>query len=640
MTTIQRYALAFLTSIIFLGFTGSADATNLKFGRVISPKFPTMRYTPGMTVPISIALRNDSTFDAEGVLLYLAIRFQSGIFMRDTASVPFLKTRDSTVVTFEKQFAPLSAGVYEFDISIDYPFDVIPEDNKFSSALRLDEAPKGSFTFSQYDMYRPTFQMNSTRGLVTYDPGAAVDRLRLINIYGYPAGTTDSVWLIQNWPIMPFPTNDPMSIQVDWSKLGFAIGEDIDSVDLSITIEDTFTVHPLPYMLKDPYKVFNLNYDLGGVQLVIDDDDDSLKSGFRFRPPLTYSNPPVVTDSVVRGCNVPNLDLDSTTNNPGTKPGYTGDKNACVPTATANSMEWLESQHPEIRSGLTHREKLEEICKAMKRERETGVDDENFIKGKLAYIDKYKLPIRVKFQSEYIKQDSLQLSSPDPRYGHTAKNNSVDLPGDAASGPTVSSDYLIQEMKDSEDVEMNIGWFDSTGHWRYGHSAVVTGVYKINGQTKFVVKHDQDQMHAGGLIQETITFDTSEVVTTRTPEWDYFDPRYGPMKGYLTTIVSESYDPTVTFPSGGVRAERSPVKLRLVRNGSESLVAFELEVADRVEISLTDIGGRFLGHMAGRYLMSGPQRVDITPLIKSQPAGTYFLRVEGETVRGTLKVQR
>jgi hypothetical protein len=146
-------------------------------------------------------------------------------------------------------------------------------------------------------------------------------------------------------------------------------------------------------------------------------------------------------------------------------------------------------------------------------------------------------------------------------------------------------------------------------------------------------------MHAGGLIQETITFDTSEVVTTRTPEWDYFDPTYGPMKGYLTTIVSESYDPTVTFPSGGVRAERSPVKLRLVRNGSESLVAFELEVADRVEISLTDIGGRFLGQMAARYLMSGPQRVDITSLIKSQPAGTYFLRVEGETVRGTLKVQ-
>lgn len=643
MNCIQKYVLTFaIASCALIVSQSTADATNLKFGRIISPVKRVMLFQEGMSVPISLMLRNDSTFDAEAVYLYLYISFGGNPFLRDTAMVSFLPTRDSVEVTFGKTLMPSTIGSYDVSVSIDYAFDVMPEDNMTSFPLRFDEGPEGTFTFGQYDMYRPWDVMNSTKGVVTYDPGMGFDDVRIINIYGYPAGTDDSVWLVKNWPILPFPTNDPTSIKIDWSKLGYTEGQNIDSVDLGITVEDTLTTYPLGYQLTLKYPVIGLGYDLGGVDYPLDPQvNDTTKDGSSIPPEIALTNPLVVQDSVIRGCNVPNLDLDSTSNNPGTKPGYAGDKNACVPTATANSMQWLESQHPEIRSNLSHREKLEELSELMGRGDERGVIDEKFVKGKLAYIDKYKLPIRVKFQSELIKQDSTKLHSPDPRYGHSADNQSIDLPGEAASGPTVSRDFLLKEMKDSEDLEMNIFWYNNDGRISGGHCVVVTGVYTLNGVvTKYVVKHDEDQRRRGGLIQETITFDTSETVTCRAPEWDYNHPTEGLLKAYLTTIVSESYDPSVTFPSGRVGENLRSVDLRILGNPTDRWIEFELAVADQVEVSVIDLLGTTVTALPAQYRDPGNQRISIGSVLAELPSGTYFVRVNGEAVRGTIKLQK
>jgi hypothetical protein len=139
---------------------------------------------------------------------------------------------------------------------------------------------------------------------------------------------------------------------------------------------------------------------------------------------------------------MPNIDLDSGAHNPTNTPGYAGDWNACCPAACANSMQWLEERYPDkIASGLTLRQKLEELSKQMKRRNQAGVYTDTMLRGKLAYIDKYKLPIRVKFQSVTYKDSCYQ--SFDPAYGHCARNQSNNLPADSFH---LNYDWLYNEM--------------------------------------------------------------------------------------------------------------------------------------------------------------------------------------------------
>jgi len=188
-----------------------------------------------------------------------------------------------------------------------------------------------------------------------------------------------------------------------------------------------------------------------------------------------------------RACRVPNIDLDDSTY-PDTDE-YAGDRNACGPASAANSLEWLDSAYTEIDIPEPLRTTMEELSTKMNRARNGGVTIDNFIRGKLDFIEAHALPINVKFQSSFLSEDIISSS------GMTYARND-----NAGAYPTWN--WLKQQMDEGEDVEMMYYWNDCET-WR-GHAVVVTGVEENQNSSKKSVKfkHDVRQGGAGGTKQE------------------------------------------------------------------------------------------------------------------------------------------
>ncbi|MEK7255502.1 MAG: hypothetical protein AAB316_12200, partial [Bacteroidota bacterium] len=255
-----------------------------------------------------------------------------------------------------------------------------------------------------------------------------------------------------------------------------------------------------------------------------------------FTPPAIVFDSLIPTTFVYRGCEVPNIDLDSTANNPVTCPGYAGDKNACGPAAAANSLQWLEVNDPNIpAAGGTHRDKLKELSGMMDRADNSGVLRTDFIEAKLEFIDKYKLPIKVKFQGWYF--GTADIASPDTLYGHSADNQN------AMANADPTWDWLVQEMEDDEDVEVEIGYYDENGVRQGGHWVTATGVTEVGGVKTLYFKDDTRQTSSGGMRHECTRW-----VTDGATGISYFPDLSG--SEYIVvveSVVSESYDPTVEF---------------------------------------------------------------------------------------------
>lgn len=276
--------------------------------------------------------------------------------------------------------------------------------------------------------------------------------------------------------------------------------------------------------------------------------------------PFSYLPFPQVK-ALLRGCEVPNIDLDSTAypKVPGQFPS-TSDDLACGPAAAANSLRWLSDQFEEIDlSTESDRAILDTLKRMMKLDTVGGVTYINFVKGKLEFIDKHKLPIRVKFQS-HASADS--IVSPNPTYGSHAKNHSPKPRGH------ITYDWLKNELEEDEDVELSYGYFCDTivkdtviidGQTiikdtlkrvrKGGHYVNVTGYIQVGNRKFITFKHDPIQSGPGGTTDENgqpIT-DFSEwaqdtngyqiLLTKSTPQ----------CRAYIETVVSESYDPQVKF---------------------------------------------------------------------------------------------
>jgi hypothetical protein len=189
-----------------------------------------------------------------------------------------------------------------------------------------------------------------------------------------------------------------------------------------------------------------------------------------------------------------NLDLNSFVH-PATST-FAGDLNACVPTATANSMKWLERAYKNVRlpGDMDLRKTMETLSGLMKRETEKGTSTENMLLGKLDFIEQYKLPLEVKFQALYVS-GNVNSTSGDSK----ARNFNKGI----FSNDPPTWDFLKEMIDDDEDVEMNYTWYDSTSKQYYAHSVNLTGVTEFkSGVKKITFKHDLYQEYSGGLKQE------------------------------------------------------------------------------------------------------------------------------------------
>jgi len=373
---------------------------------------------------------------------------------------------------------------------------------------------------------------------------------RFLNVFTILPDNPDVYdWVIQNMPLVPFPQTELMSFWFNLTYLGLENGIPVEQLLMAYFVTDTFMLMPPQEFFPNafiPTTVSQAQYNVGNGFI-----REAYNIGFFDKQPLIFNqiNVQEMLENLpnllqYRGCRVPNIDLDSTTNPPGSVRGYAGDKNACGPAAAANSMQWLESVHPEIKSNLSLREKLVELSKMMKRENNSGVTTEEFIKGKLDFIDKYKLPIKVKFQA--YDTDTNNIKSPNDKYRNEAKNQNANK-SDRTKW-SVTWDFLFNEMKDGEDVELLLDSYtvDDEGNIVHtgGHVVTVSGVSQIGGIKRVWVKDDANQRTSGGTEQTPLTW---QLVSERSgipylKEWS---------EGYdvtiVTGIISESYDPSVQF---------------------------------------------------------------------------------------------
>lgn len=356
-------------------------------------------------------------------------------------------------------------------------------------------------------------------------------------------------WVIQNVPLIPFPQPEMMSFWFNLYYLGLENGTPVQQLLMAYFVTDTFMLMPPEEFSPTafvPTTVNQADYNVGNG--LIREPFDIV---FFDRRPLIFDqiNVQEMLENLpnllqYRGCRVPNIDLDSTTNPPGSVTGYAGDKNACAPAAAANSMHWLETVHPEIKTNLSLREKLVDLSKLMKRENNEGVSAEDFIKGKLEFIDKHKLPIKVKFQS--LDTDTNNIKSPNEKYKNEASNRNANK-SDQTKWP-VTWDFLFQEIKDGEDVELLIDSYtvDEEGQIVHtgGHVVTVSGVSQIGGINRVWVKDDANQRSSGGTEQTPLTWllisDRSGIPYLK--EWSE-----GNDVAIVTGIVSESFDPSIQF---------------------------------------------------------------------------------------------
>ncbi|HOI28877.1 MAG TPA: T9SS type A sorting domain-containing protein [Melioribacteraceae bacterium] len=188
----------------------------------------------------------------------------------------------------------------------------------------------------------------------------------------------------------------------------------------------------------------------------------------------------------------PNLDLDDSAN--GDTESFAGDLNACVPTATANSLKWMEATYTDFNlpQDMNLRKTMEKLSGLMKREKNEGTYTDKMIIGKLDFMEEYNLPVEVKFQAYYVNGNLSSTS------GNSIARNFNPKP---VKPPTW--EFLKKMMKDGEDVEMNFTWKDPADNKWYAHSVNVTGINEFaSGVKKIAFKHDRDQDASGGLIEE------------------------------------------------------------------------------------------------------------------------------------------
>jgi hypothetical protein len=193
-----------------------------------------------------------------------------------------------------------------------------------------------------------------------------------------------------------------------------------------------------------------------------------------------------------------------------------------------------------------------------------GVEYIDFIKGKLEFIDKYHLPIHVKFQSHI---GPATVPSPNMLYGHSATNEN----NPAVNHPEFS--WLADEMEAGEDVEVMIGYYnykrdtimvgdplpenhivldtiggdviiaDTTHRMRDGgHFVNVTGYVDFGNCKWLIFKHDIDQIGPEGTVSEW-----SKWVMDNENYAFLESQSHGTTRAYVETVVSESYDPSIIF---------------------------------------------------------------------------------------------
>ena len=290
------------------------------------------------------------------------------------------------------------------------------------SEIELDQIDELSFDTT----------LNSTKVLLTF-VSSVPDSLAFkhVNVLALEPGTQNSTWVAENLTLVPDIEDDTVFYMLNLENTGFQNGLNIDSLQLGVCVSDSIWTQKN----SQNASIFSSIYvdDLEshyGQQ----DFDTLLSPAFAptdsILPVYIWDADSQMVDTFFwkRKKKMPVIDLDESTHNSTTTPGYAGDKNACFPAAAANIIEFYDRELAYINSPAaiqSHRNKLKGLSGLMGRMPCMGTKLVPFLSGLMTFIDTYKLSFKVEFQSSLRAGD---VPSTIPTWNHKASNANSTVP--------------------------------------------------------------------------------------------------------------------------------------------------------------------------------------------------------------------
>jgi hypothetical protein len=558
-------------------------AGDVRIGRVFLPSKISLKEVP---VPVEINFKNDEAFPVTN----LSVTFQIRNFMDELqynvtySNITVQANSTLRCSSYPNTWTPPDTGWYELSITSFSPVDIDLSNNDLKMEFRVLEKP--DVLVEQLNLYNPFRVMNSSNFSLGVDVPAS-DEVLWLNVLARKPMSTNEQWIVQNMPLLPFHSD--RLIYYPWyaSSLEYEEGEDVSEIELSLSLSSMTRPGPFLTYSYETYEVQDFNY-IVGFDITEEIDSDVVPA----QADTTRHNRNDTISYSYRGCDVPNIDLDSSSYKPTEL--YSGDWNACGPAAAANSLEWLETQHPDkLFNIFGHRDKMTVISKLMEREDEKGVTTSQLVKGKLGFIDLTELPIHVKYQS-WFNRDSV-ITSPDTLSGHVAHNMSDSL--HKRKPPTW--EFLKSEIEKGEDVEILFGWYDHGTNRHGGHWVTISGIVETDTLKGIFIKDDGNQAEEGGTKE-------SYLIWQQQGDWSRL-VGYDGANNYcwVESVVSESYDSTITHsPATDIRTidldKINKLDFRLNKNpiGLSEDVALNVNIAEKTEVYLYVYN--FLGQLIHR----------------------------------------
>lgn len=520
--------------LLFLIALISIDATDLKFGGIIRPQLVEWDTDEGFQVEFEVENDNVLTAETYSVDINIYNSMEQMVFS-ETVEDGDLEPFTSTTLKSSTYFKADGLGTYKLSMQINFSEDIDLSNNDYEGNFDVVESPgyhlEPGFGFSLSQINFDFAEVK--REYSSYMLGAA-DFGAIFEASGLTTGyinffISDLGWVVQNM-IYDFNSGYPgLSTMFNYGMEGPITGLMGTAV---ISEEPLYEFAPPTF---DDYDVGLIDYNAEGRNAPIGTIPapvpfDSIKFQEDGRRDLVWQHGHVNIEQ---------------------------DLNQCAPASVANSFQWMENEQGlpvphEHKKGIRDTSLVGEMDKAMERDEHDPVGDSEALSGKLKYIDDNNLT------------DSLKIKHKN-RKGQTFVSNDTVKVGNTMSIPNTDTtslmDWILQELKDDEDVELAIGWEGGGGHW----VDLIGGGY-VDGVPWLAWVHDGDQGYDDMGTPGDETDDTTKANGGITPQtagygWSYIidnklacvfrnDTSYGTIDlafsesrdSSKVTSVSEDYD--------------------------------------------------------------------------------------------------
>ncbi|MBT5426751.1 MAG: BACON domain-containing protein [Bacteroidetes bacterium] len=209
-----------------------------------------------------------------------------------------------------------------------------------------------------------------------------------LNIVARNGEGQDPEWIIRNLYIPEaswFSRQQNLAVSFDLGLLGYDMGQPIEYLQFGYAL----SLYPDTLIMDIPDPDWREGIFELEKQGVMGYPPGWVYNGYpltEFFPKEAFGD--TITNKHYIGCEMKNGDIDYAT--------YPWQVEGCGPAAAANSLMWLRDKHKEINFPGDFNQIMLYLS-ALMGKRGNGVSSEGFIRGKLDFIEMYKLPIKVKF---------------------------------------------------------------------------------------------------------------------------------------------------------------------------------------------------------------------------------------------------